>query len=95
MPRVSHADSIMNDEHESWSDISDWSSLDPVTRVIKVTLPTPFYFFIIISYIHTRIHSIRPCLPDDSGPEPPRGSGTKHHTCSKMHHNAPCCVMKR
>ena len=41
MPHVGHADSIMNDEHGSWSDISDWSSSNPVTRVIKVTLPTP------------------------------------------------------
>ena len=41
MPHVGHANSITNDEHESRSDISDWSSLNPITRVIKVTLPTP------------------------------------------------------
>ena len=42
--------------------------------------------------LHT---SIRPRLPDDSSPEPPGGLGTKHRTCSEMHQNAPCCVMKR
>ena len=69
---------------------------NPITQVIKVTLPTPaISLFKSFSYIHTHIHSICSCLLDDSGPEPPRGSGTKHHTCSKMHHNAPCCVMKR
>ena len=61
MPHVGHADSVTSDEHGSWPDISDWSSSNPVTRVIKVTLPTPAIFFIIISYIHTRIHSICPC----------------------------------
>ena len=43
-PHVGHAASIMNNEHASWSDISDWSSSDPITRVIKVTLPTPAIF---------------------------------------------------
>ena len=41
MPHVGHADSITNDEHGSRSDISDWSSSNPITQVIKVTLPTP------------------------------------------------------
>ena len=41
MPHVGHADSVTNDEHGSWSDISNWSSSNPVTRVIKVTLSTP------------------------------------------------------
>ena len=94
-PHVGHADSITNDEHGSWSDISDWSSPNPVTRVVKVKTNNPLYFHIIISYIHTRHHPIRPCLPDDSGPEPPGGSGTKHRTCSEMHHNTPCCITKR
>jgi len=94
-PIAGHADSITNDEHGSRSDILDCSSPNPITQDIKVNTANPLYFFIIISYIHTRIHSIRPCLPDDSGPEPPGGSRTKHRTCSKMHHNAPCCVTKR
>ena len=41
MPHVGYADSITNDECGSRSDISDLSSSNPVTRVIKVTLPTP------------------------------------------------------
>ena len=41
MPHVGHADFVTNNEHGSRSNISDWSSLNPVTRVIKVTLPTP------------------------------------------------------
>ena len=97
MPHVGHADSVTNDEHGSRSNISDWSSPNPVTRVIKVKTTNPLYLFFIYKSFHTsiRIHSIRPCLPDDSGPESPGGSGTKHRTCSEMHHNAPCCVMKR
>ena len=46
MPHVGHADSVMNDEHGSRSDISDWSFSNPVTQIIKATLPTPSYFFI-------------------------------------------------
>ena len=69
-PHVGHADSVMNDEHGSRLDISDWSSPNLVTQVIKVNTTNSLYFFIIISYIHMRIHSIRPCLPDNSGPEP-------------------------
>ena len=38
---VGHADSVTNDEHGSRSDIYDWSASNPITRVIKVTLPTP------------------------------------------------------
>ena len=77
MPHVGHADSTMNDEHGSRSDISDWSSSNPVTRVIKVTLPTLAISLYNHSYIHTHIHSIRPCPLDDLGPELPEGSGTK------------------
>ena len=95
MPHVGHADSVTNDEHGSQSEISNWSSSNPVTRVIKVTLPTPAIPLYNHSYIHTRIHSICPCPPDDSGPESPGGSGTKHRTCSEMHQNALCCVTKR
>ena len=40
MSHVGHADSVTNNEHGSWSDIFDWSSSNPITRVIKVTLPT-------------------------------------------------------
>ena len=40
MPHVGHADSITNYEHGSRSDIFYWSSSNPVTQVIKVTLPT-------------------------------------------------------
>ena len=63
MPHVGHADCITNDERGSWSDISDRSSSNPVTRVIKVTLPTPTIslydhsFICYHSYIHTRIHT--------------------------------------
>ena len=46
MPHVGHADSVTNDERRSRLDISDRSSSNPVTRVIKVTLPKPHYFFI-------------------------------------------------
>ena len=80
MPHVGHADSIMNNERGSWSDISDWSSSNPDTRVVKVTIPTPPFLYIIIhSSIHAFIHSIHP----------------RHRMCSQMHHNAPVCVMKR
>ena len=60
---MGHANSIMNDESGSRSDISDRSSSNPVTRVIKVTLPTPTIslydhsFICCHSYIHTRIHT--------------------------------------
>ena len=57
MPHVGHADSITNDEHGSWLDISDWSSSNPVTRVIKVTLPTPTISLYKHSFIYTCIHS--------------------------------------
>ena len=63
MPHVGHADSIMNDERGFRSDISDRSSLNPVARVIKVTLPNPTIslydhsFICCHSYIHTRIHT--------------------------------------
>ena len=57
MPHVGHVDSITNDEHGSWSDVSDWSSSNPITQVIKVTLPTPTISLYNHSYIYTRIHS--------------------------------------
>ena len=57
MPHVCHADSVVNDEHRSRSDISDWSSSNLVTRVIKVTLPTPTISLYNHSFIYTRIHS--------------------------------------
>ena len=67
MPHVGHANSVTNDKRGSWSDISDWSSSNPVTRVIKVTLPTPTIYLYNHSYIHTRIHSFHtPAPPDDS-----------------------------
>ena len=62
MPHVGHADSVTNDERGSWSNISYWSSSNPVTRVIKVTLPTPLFLYIII---HTSMHTFIPyaCAP--------------------------------
>ena len=66
MPHVGHADSDTNDEHGSWSNISDWSSSNPVTRVIKVTLPTPTISLYNHSYIHTHIQSIHLRPLDDS-----------------------------
>ena len=63
MPHVGHANSVMNNERGSWSDISDRSSSNPVTRVIKVTLPTftislyDHSFICCHSYIHARIHT--------------------------------------
>ena len=95
MPHVGHADSIMNDEHGSRSDIFDWSSSYPIARVIKVTLPTLAISLYNHSYIHTRIHCILPCPPGDSNPESPGGSRTKHRTSSEMHNIALCCVTKR
>ena len=89
---MGHANSVMNDERGSWSDIPDRSSSNPVTRVIKVTLPTPTISLYNHSYIHTRIHSICPCLPDDSGPESPGDSGTKP---SHVQRNASQCSVLR
>ena len=63
MPHEGYADPIMNDKHGSWSDISDRSFSNPVTRVIKVALPTPTIslyhhsFIYCHLYIHTRIHA--------------------------------------
>ena len=63
MPHVGHADSVMNDERRSRSDISNRSYSNPITRVIKVTLPTPTIslydhsFIYCHSYIHTCIHT--------------------------------------
>ena len=88
-PHVGHANCLMNDEHGSRSDISDWSPSNPVTRAIKVTLPTPTISLYNHSYIHTRIHSIHPRPPDDSTPNRPGAQELKHRTCSEMHHNAP------
>ena len=94
MPHVGHADSVMNDERGSWSDISDRSSSNPVTRVIKVILPNPTIslyghsFIYCHSYIHTRIHTFIHTIIHSS------------HTfeashMQSMHHNASCCITKR
>ena len=57
MPHVGHADSVTNDEHGSRSNISDWSSPNPVTRVIKVTLSTPLFLY---KSFHTSIRTFIP-----------------------------------
>ena len=57
MPHVGHADFVTNDEHRSQSNIFDWSSSNPVARVIKVTLPTPTISLYNHSFIYTHIHS--------------------------------------
>ena len=59
MPHVGHVDSVMNDEHGSRSDISNWGSSNPVTRVIKVTLPT----LAISLYNHSFMHSFHTPVP--------------------------------
>ena len=48
----------MNDEHGSRSNVSDWSSSNPVTRVIKVTLPTPAIS--LFKSFHTSIRAFIP-----------------------------------
>ena len=64
---MGHANSIMNDKHRSRSDLSDRSSSNPITRVIKVTLSTPTIslydhsFICCHSYIHTT-HSFIPYI---------------------------------
>ena len=62
MPHVGHANSVTIDEHGSWSDISDWSSSNPVTRVIKVTLPTPLFLYL-NHFIHPYVHSFHTPVP--------------------------------
>ena len=62
MPHVGHADPVMNDEHGSWPDISDWSSSNPVTRVVEVTLPTPA-ISLYNSFIHPYVHSFHMSVP--------------------------------
>ena len=57
MPHVGHANSVTNNERGSWSDVFDWSSSNPVTRVIKVTLPTPTISLYNHSFIYICIHS--------------------------------------
>ena len=57
MPHMGHADSVTNDEHESRSDISDRSSSNPITRVIKVHYQTPTISLYEHSFIHAHIHS--------------------------------------
>ena len=57
MPHMGHADFVTNDERGSRPDTSDRSSSDPITRVIKVTLPTPTISLYEHSFIHARIHS--------------------------------------
>ena len=54
---MGHADSVTNDEHRSRSDIFDWSSSNPITQVIKVTLPNPTISLYNNLFIYTRIHS--------------------------------------
>ena len=56
MPYVGHADTITNDERGFWSDIFDWSSSNPVTQVIKVTLPNPTISSYEQSFIHSQTH---------------------------------------
>ena len=75
MPHLGHADSVTNDEHGSRSDVSDWSSPKPrhSSHQGEHYQPPLFSLFKSFSNIHTGIHPIRPCLPDDSGPEPPEG----------------------
>ena len=69
MPHVGHADSITNDKHGSWSDVSDWSSPNPITRVIKVTLPTPTISLFLNHFIHPYAHSFHmPMPPGRFGP---------------------------
>ena len=57
MPHVGHADSVTNDKHGSRSNISDRSSSNTITRVIKVTLPTPTISLYEHSFIHAFINS--------------------------------------
>ena len=67
MPYAGYVVSIMNDEHGSRSDISDWSSSNPVTRVIKVTVPTPLFLY--KHFIHPYVHSFhKPVPPGRFGP---------------------------
>ena len=54
---MDHADSVMNDERGSQLDISNWSSSNPITQVIKVSLPTPTISLYKHSFIYTCIHS--------------------------------------
>ena len=65
MPHVGHANSIMNDERGSWSNIFDWSSSNPVTRVVNVTLPTPTISLYNHSFIccHSYIHATHLFIP--------------------------------
>ena len=69
MPHVGHVDSITNDDHGSQSDISDRSSSNPVTQVIKVILPTPTIslykhsFICCHSLIYICIHSFHTPVP--------------------------------
>ena len=92
MPHAGYANSITNDGHGSHSDISDKELLKPITRVIKVTLPTVLLYFLMYDHsfilshtcIHTFIHTII------------HSSHTfKASHMQLMHHNAPCYVMKR
>ena len=92
MSQEGYADPIMNDGPGFRSIIPVSKLTERVTRVVEVKTINPLYFFIIISYIHTHIHSIRPCPPDDSGPEPLEGSGTKP---SHVQRNASQCSVLR
>ena len=81
MPRVGHADSVTNDEHGSRSNIFDWSSSNPVARVIKVTLPTPA-LSLYKSFIHPYTHSFHtPAPPGRFYLNCPGARGLRHRIC--------------
>ena len=54
MPHAGLADSITNDGHGSWSDISDWSSSNPRHSSHQCNTTKPSYFF---KFIHTSIRA--------------------------------------
>ena len=63
MSQEGYADPITNDGPGFHSIIPVSKLTERITRVIKVTLPTLAIFFIIISYIHTRISFHTPVPP--------------------------------
>ena len=73
MPYEGYVDPITNDGHGFHSNMTVSELTERVTRVIKVTLPKPFFIYLhdhsfIIShtririFIHARIHSFIPCI---------------------------------